>query len=351
MMTGRDPRAEAAGTNETVVELRTVSKAFRRDQSFIGRLIDPPSTTNAVRNVTLSVQAGQTVGLVGESGCGKSTLARLLTGQLIPDSGEVYLHGDPIGGYANRSPTQRRQIGVVFQSVRTSFDPRWSVSRSIEEALGTVGSSSDGAQRPGSVEELLDAVDLSSEVAERLPEELSGGQLQRAAIARAIAHTPDVVVLDEPVSSLDVTTQAAILDLFAEMQRTFNVGYLIISHDLSVVRYLADRLAVMYAGEIVEDGPANDLFRSPSHPYTEALLRAIPSEDPSDIPPAPLPGAPPDPGERPTGCPFHPRCPAATTECTERHPDFETVVGTRVRCFHAPQATSESVDNGQSESE
>jgi len=348
--TGDEPRSTSVAPEEAVVELQSVSKGFTRRRSFLDRLRRSSSTANVVRDVSLRVCAGQTVAVVGESGCGKSTLARLVTGQHTPDTGTVSLDSDPVGGYAERSPTKRRQLGIVFQEVQESFDPRWSVGRSIEEALDTDTSSDDNTRRSFSVEELLDAVGLPSGVSSRLPGELSGGQLQRVAIARALAHSPDVVVLDEPVSSLDVATQAAILDLLAEVQRTFGVGYLLISHDLSVVKHLADRLAVMYAGEIVEEGPVNELFESPQHPYTEALLRAIPSDNPRDGFPEPLCGDPPDPTERPSGCSFHPRCPAATTECTEREPDFETIDGSRVRCLHAPDATNETSDDDRTRS-
>jgi peptide/nickel transport system ATP-binding protein len=193
-----------------------------------------------------------------------------------------------------------------------------------------------------SVDELLRSVDLDPRIADRYPRALSGGQIQRVALARALAHDPEVIVLDEPVSGLDVATQSTVLNLLADVQRRFGVGYLFVSHDLAVVRYLADRVAVMYAGEIVEAGDVSGLFQHPNHPYTEALVRAIPSDDPRDGPPTPLDGDPPDPADRPTGCPFHPRCPAATTECAENHPDFEMVEPTRVRCLHAPEATGES---------
>lgn len=228
----------------------------------------------------------------------------------------------------------------MFQHVQQSFDPRWSISRSLTEALDDAETGSENVVDHDEVDGLLQSVHLPPQIADRYPRELSGGQLQRVALARALAHSPDVIVLDEPVSDLDVATQATILNLLADVQHRFGVGYVFISHDLDVVRYLADRLAVMYAGEIVEIGPAKELFRYPNHPYTEALLRAIPSDDPEDDPPTPLSGDSPDPAGRPTGCPFHPRCPAATTEYTESHPDFETVNDAHVRCLHAPNATS-----------
>ena len=325
-----------------VIELRNVSKAFSGEDSLLDRLWGDDEPQRAVCDVSLAVHSGETVGLVGESGCGKSTLAKILTGQLTPDRGQVRLSGTPVGGISERSTDQRRRTGVVFQHARGSFDPRWTVGRSLSEARTDAETESTVATGIDDADELLSSVDLDPEIADRYPRALSGGQIQRVALARALAHDPEVIVLDEPVSGLDVATQATVLNLLADVQRRFGIGYVFISHDLAVVRYLADRVAVMYAGEIVETGAANDLFQHPNHPYTEALVRAIPSDDPRDAPPPPLNGDPPDPADRPTGCPFHPRCPAATTECTETHPDFETVEPTRVRCLHAPEATGES---------
>ena len=325
-----------------VIELRNVSKAFSGEDSLLARLRGGDGPQRAVCDVSLAVHSGETVGLVGESGCGKSTLAKILTGQLTPDRGQVRLSGTPVGGISERSTDQRRRTGVVFQHARGSFDPRWTVGRSLSEARTNVETESAVATGMHDADELLRSVDLDPEIADRYPRALSGGQIQRVALARALAHDPEVIALDEPVSGLDVATQATVLNLLADVQGRFDIGYLFVSHDLAVVRYLADRVAVMYAGEIVEAGPAIDLLQHPNHPYTEALVDAIPSDDPRDTPPTPLDGDPPDPADRPTGCPFHPRCPAATTECTENHPDFETVEPTRVRCLHAPEATGES---------
>lgn len=325
-----------------VIELRNVSKAFSRADSLLDRLWGGDEPQRAVCDVSLAVHSGETVGLVGESGCGKSTLAKTLTGQLTPDQGQVRLNGTRVGGISERSTAQRRQTGVVFQHARGSFDPRWTVGRSLSEAHTDTETEAAVATGMDSVDELLRSVDLDPRIADRYPRALSGGQIQRVALARALAHDPEVIVLDEPVSGLDVATQSTVLNLLADVQRRFGVGYLFVSHDLAVVRYLADRVAVMYAGEIVEAGDVSGLFQHPNHPYTEALVRAIPSDDPRDGPPTPLDGDPPDPADRPTGCPFHPRCPAATTECAENHPDFEMVEPTRVRCLHAPEATGES---------
>lgn len=331
-----------ADESPPVIELRNVSKAFSGADSLLDRLWGGDEPQRAVCDVSLAVHSGETVGLVGESGCGKSTLAKILTGQITPDQGQVRLNGTRVGGISERSTDQRRRTGVVFQHARGSFDPRWTVGRSLSEARTEAETESAVATGTDDADELLRSVDLDPRIADRHPRELSGGQIQRVALARALAHDPEVIVLDEPVSGLDVATQATVLNLLADVQRRFGIGYLFVSHDLAVVRYLADRVAVMYAGEIVETGAATDLFEHPNHPYTEALVRAVPSDDPRDGPPTPLDGDPPDPADRPTGCPFHPRCPAATTECTENHPDFETVERTRVRCLHAPEATGES---------
>ncbi|MDS0255793.1 oligopeptide/dipeptide ABC transporter ATP-binding protein [Haloarcula argentinensis] len=341
-MTQRSQTPDDAQTGAPVVEVQNVSKAFSPKRSILDRLRGRDPSAKAVCDVSLAVQHGETLGLVGESGCGKSTLAKLTTGQLTPDDGQVCLDGTRVGDLSERSTAQRRRVGVVFQHARGSFDPRWPVGRSIAEATGDATTASIHGTGPDDVAELLCSVDLTPEIADRYPRELSGGQIQRVALARAIAHDPDVIVLDEPVSGLDMATQARVLSLLADVQQQFGVGYLFISHDLDVVRFLADRVAVMYAGEIVEFGQANKLFQSPNHPYTEALIRAIPSDDPRDTPPMPLRGAPPDPADRPEGCPFHPRCPAVTQSCEEQHPSLEAVQNTRVRCPHAPEATGEA---------
>ncbi|WP_079990680.1 ABC transporter ATP-binding protein [Haloarcula sp. CBA1127] len=341
-MTQRNQAPDGAQSGATVVEVQNVSKAFSPKRSVLNRLRGSDPSAKAVCDVSLAVQRGETLGLVGESGCGKSTLAKLITGQLTPDSGKVRLDGTSVGGLSERSTAQRRRVGVVFQHARGSFDPQWPVGRSIAEATGGATTASIHGTGPDAVAELLGSVDLAPEIADRYPRELSGGQIQRVALARTIAHDPDVIVLDEPVSGLDMATQARVLSLLVDVQQQFGVGYLFISHDLDVVRFLADRVAVMYAGEIVEVGQANKLFQSPNRPYTEALIRAIPSDDPRDPPPAPLDGAPPDPAGRPEGCPFHPRCPAGTQSCQEHHPSLETVRETHVRCLHAPDATGET---------
>lgn len=315
-----------------IIELRNVEKKFTATGSIFDRPWGENASARVVCNVSLSINQGETVGLVGESGCGKSTLAKLITGELIPDSGTVLLDGDPVEGYTGRSNTQLRRIGVVFQNARESFDSRWSVRRSIKESFSREERRTDDTSR--TVEALLESVNLDPQIASRYPSELSGGQLKRVALSRALAHDPAVVVLDEPVSGLDVATQATILNLLADLQRKHEIGYVFISHDLDVVRYLADRLAVMYAGEIVELGPARDVFEQPTHPYTNALVHAVPSDDPVDPPPEPLLGDPPDPLDRPTGCPFHPRCSYADKQCERRHPTFERVQSVQSRCHH-----------------
>ncbi|ELZ95958.1 ABC-type dipeptide/oligopeptide/nickel transport system, ATPase protein II [Haloferax mucosum ATCC BAA-1512] len=339
----------SAADTAPVVELRDVEKAFATERSILNRVLrrDENAAARAVCGVSLTVGRGEAVGLVGESGCGKSTLAKLVTGQLEPDNGAVLLDGTPVGDYTERSGTQCRRIGVVFQNTRESFDSRWTIRRSIEESLGPAASEND--VRTGGVESLLRSVNLDPKVAGRYPGALSGGQLQRVAIARALAHDPDVIVLDEPVSGLDMATQATLLNLLDDFRREFGVGYLFISHDLDVVRYLADRLAVMYAGEIVERGPAQSVFERPSHPYTEALVRAIPSDNPMDAPPEPLPGDPPNPENRPSGCPFHPRCSYADTRCEESHPAFTDSRSGASRCHYVEAV--ESAESGTETSE
>ncbi|MEA5386340.1 ABC transporter ATP-binding protein [Haloarculaceae archaeon H-GB11] len=323
--------------DDAFVELRDVSKRFVVHDSLYHRLFGGREELTAVDGVDLSLRTGETLGLVGESGCGKSTLADLVTGLEAPTSGEVRLDGEPVGTVEDRPSSVRSDVGVVFQEPRASVNPRRTVHQTIAEPLEQQGWAAE--RRADRIRELLDQVGLPERHADSRPHQLSGGQLQRVALARAIALEPKLVVLDEPVSALDVSVQARILDLLRDLQDRLDLTYLFISHDLDVVGHVADRVAVMYLGELVEVGPAEQVFAEPSHPYTEALLAAVPSLQPDAEPAAPLSGSVPDATDPPSGCPFHPRCPAATPECAEIDPEFGTVGAARVRCLHAPDAT------------
>ncbi len=265
----------------------------------------------AVEGVSFELARGERLGLVGESGCGKSTLARCLVGLERPSSGSIRLDGDELATLDERGWfALRRRIQIVFQDPLSALDPRQSVGSIVSEPLAIHGLGTVRERRLRALE-LLEAVGLSAAQAARFPHELSGGQRQRVGIARALALEPELLVLDEPVSALDVSIQAQIVRLFAELAQRFGLAYLFISHDLAVVRELCSRVAVMYLGRIVESGPCADVFAEPAHPYTRALLAAVPSADPArerardrEL----LGGDPPSPLAPPTGCAFHPRC-------------------------------------------
>jgi oligopeptide/dipeptide ABC transporter ATP-binding protein len=277
----------------------------------------------AVDSLSLIVNRGETVGLVGESGCGKSTTAKMLLRLLNPDSGSVRFDGvDLLRARGRQLRSLRKRLQVVPQNPQTSLNPRLTVRASIEFNLRAHGfSRSEWSKRVGG---LLERVGLAERHADAFPHEMSGGQLQRAAIARALATEPELLVCDEAVSALDKSVQAQVLNLLAELQRDLGVAYLFISHDLSVVEHISDRVIVMYLGRVVEEGAATDLWTSPAHPYTATLLSASPGQGRSRIV---LAGDPPNPANPPSGCVFHSRCPSAFDRCTLEPPTLITVGG------------------------
>ena len=284
-------------------------------------------------DVDLAVPRGQTLGLVGESGSGKSTVARLLLRLLRPTSGRVLLGSDDIteakGAHLRML---RRRMQLVFQDPYSSFDPLAPIGSSVGEAL-RVHTEMSRSERDRRISELLDQVRLPAAFARRHPRELSGGQLQRAAIARALAADPELLALDEPLSSLDVATQVQMVELLAELQERLGVAYLFISHDLNLVRSLSHQVAVMYLGRIVEEGPVDDLYRAPRHPYTQALLSASPSMDPARRQRRiVLVGDIPSPLQPPSGCRFRTRCPHAMEVCATTEPADSHIDGLTVRC-------------------
>jgi len=282
----------------------------------------------AVDGVNLEVRRGETLGLVGESGCGKSTLARLVTGLLPVTGGSILFDGQEItklhGGNLRRV---RRKMQIIFQDPFASLDPRMTVGDILQEpldnfAIGTV------RERRRRVQELLRLVGLNPNFTNRYPHEFSGGQRQRIGIARALAVNPSFIVCDEPVSALDVSIQAQIINLLQDLQREFQLTYLFIAHDLAVVRHLSDRIAVMYLGKVVETAGRRDIYERPQHPYTKALLSSIPVPDPKvemERAPIALKGEIPSPVNPPSGCRFHPRCPIARVPgiCSEQEPPLE----------------------------
>jgi oligopeptide/dipeptide ABC transporter ATP-binding protein len=262
-------------------------------------------TVHAVESVTLSIPAGGALGLVGESGSGKSTTARAIAGLQAPTEGRVLLDGVPFGPDSPRAARQRVQM--VFQDPQGSLDPRRPIGWSVEEPLALQATGAPRTRRARALA-ALDACGLDPKLALRYPHELSGGQRQRVAIARALVVEPELVILDEPTSALDVSVRAQVVNLLCDLRRRFGLAYLFVSHDLAVVRRVCDEVAVMYLGRIVERGPRGELFSSPRHPYTQALLAAVP-EVGRDLALAPLAGEPASPLAPPSGCAFHPRCP------------------------------------------
>jgi oligopeptide/dipeptide ABC transporter ATP-binding protein len=287
----------------------------------------------AVDGVTLRVAAGETLGLVGESGCGKSTLARCVLRLIEPTRGRVLLDGEDLTALPEEALRRRRRdIQMVFQDPTASLNPRLSVAATVEEPL-MLHTPLAGPARRARADEVLDEVGLGAGLRDRYPHQLSGGQRQRVNIARAIATRPRLVVLDEPTSALDVSLRARVILLLAELKRRMGMTYLFISHDLSTVRYLCDRVAVMYLGVLVEEAPAPELFDRPAHPYTRALLSCIPVPDP-DVAPArlTLSGEVPSPIDIPTGCRLRGRCPLAQPVCAEPVPVREIAPGHTVAC-------------------
>jgi oligopeptide/dipeptide ABC transporter ATP-binding protein len=292
---------------------------------------------HAVNGVSLRQERGETIGIVGESGCGKSTLARTVLRLIEPTSGGLRFDGEDLMALGPRALRRRRRdMQIIFQDPYASLDPRVRVGVSIAEPL-LIHRLGGRAERALRVAELLELVGLGAEAAERYPHEFSGGQRQRIGIARAIAAGPKLVIADEPVSALDVSIQSQILNLLVELRARLALSLLFISHDLAVIRYISDRVAVMYLGQLVEVGTAAAIYEQPAHPYTQALLSAIPQPDPERRRQRiVLEGDVPSPEDPPAGCPFHPRCPQAMDRC-RTEPPLERDLGTaatphRVRC-------------------
>ncbi|TFF19687.1 ATP-binding cassette domain-containing protein [Jiella endophytica] len=314
-----------------VIEIRDLARTFGGGRTILGT--KKPQLT-AVRGVSLDLRKGETLGIVGESGCGKSTLARMLVGLDRPTSGAIRLDGKDLSSSGTRALARRVQY--VFQDPVSSLNPRQTI-RDILEApmrhLLGLGSK----ERKERLEKLIEDVNLRPEFLDRYPHEFSGGQAQRIGIARALAAEPDVVVLDEPVSALDVSVQAQVLNLLDRLKRERGLTYVFISHDLAVVESVATRVAVMYFGEIVETAPARELFRAPLHPYTNLLIRSAPVPNRKRQKASGDSGELPDPYDPPPGCPFAPRCPRAEDNCRAAMPALEAKdrgKDHRAACFH-----------------
>jgi dipeptide transport system ATP-binding protein len=287
-------------------------------------LFSETATLKAVDGASFTLDRGKTLAVVGESGCGKSTLARLVTMIEPPTSGTLNIAGkDIVGASAETLRSLRPKVQIVFQNPYGSLNPRQKIGAILEEPL-LVNTNHSQSERTEKARAMMESVGLRPEHYDRYPHMFSGGQRQRIAIARALMLDPEVLVLDEPVSALDISIQAQVLNLLAELQQKHNLAYLFISHDLSVVKHIADDVMVMYLGRVVEQGPRNEIFANPQHPYTKALLSATPAPDPTRkreriI----LKGELPSPLKPPTGCTFHPRCPIAFENCTLISPQLE----------------------------
>jgi oligopeptide/dipeptide ABC transporter ATP-binding protein len=296
----------------------------------------PP--VRAVDGVSFAVNKGETLALVGESGSGKSSLARTILRLEQATGGRVTFEGEDVFGLKTRPlRALRRRMQIVFQDPAGALNPRLRIGEAVAEGL-EIHRLLKAAQIPARVSALLQEVGLDPKMATMYPHELSGGQRQRVGIARALAVGPAFLVLDEPVSALDVSVQAQVLNLLLEIQRTRGLAYLFIAHDLAVVRQVAHRVAVMYLGRIVETGPTDQVLGAPRHPYTQALIASAPEPDPS-VPTSRLvlPGEPPDPARPPTGCRFHPRCghPARDARCRNEAPELRALGPSTVACHHA----------------
>ncbi|PSQ18880.1 peptide ABC transporter ATP-binding protein [Halobacteriales archaeon QS_8_69_26] len=290
-----------------LLEVRNLKKHYPIQRGIFGGEV---GRIRAVDGVSFSVERGETLGLVGESGCGKSTAATTMLRLEEPTDGDVLFDGVDITEYDDRELKRfRRRAQMIFQDPTSSFDPRMSIGESVAEPLRIHGMS-DGNRRRAIVKDLLERVGMSGDDIDRYPHEFSGGQKQRIALARALSVNPDLIVADEPASALDVSIQADILQLISDLQEEFGLGVVFISHDLGVIRDIADNVAVMYLGEIVETGPTEQVFDSPQHPYTRALIDSIPSPNPRERGMAvELTGDVPSPANPPSGCRFHTRCP------------------------------------------
>lgn len=319
------------------LEVKSLSKRFPIKGGIFGREV---ASVKAVSDVSLSIRKGETLGLVGESGCGKSTLGRCAIRLLEPSSGQIFLEGKDITGFKGEElRALRRKMQIIFQDPYASLNPRMTVGKIIGEPLVIHGIGDSKKDRLDRVAQLVETVGLRKEAIHRYPHEFSGGQRQRIGIARALAVNPELIVCDEPVSALDVSIQAQVINLLMDLQQKLGLTYLFIAHDLKVVEHISNRVAVMYLGRVVELAEADKLYKNPQHPYTQALLSAIPvpkvgvAQTQRII----LRGDVPSPVNPPSGCHFNPRCPIVADECKVKDPVLKsTSAEHEVRCLKVP---------------
>ncbi|MEV8466262.1 oligopeptide/dipeptide ABC transporter ATP-binding protein [Fluviibacterium sp. DFM31] len=317
-----------------LVRISGLSRVFDVSKPLLNRLIErlPKAMLTAVSDVSLEIEERTVYALVGESGSGKSTIGKMVVGLLPPSEGAVEIDGIDLASEtdAKKIDAARSEIQMIFQDPFASLNPRWRVRDIINEPVTARGGKANGL-----AERLLDQVGLNAADAVKYPHEFSGGQRQRICIARALASQPRMIVCDEPTSALDVSVQAQVLNLMSDLQEEFGLTYLFISHDLTVVQHMADRIGVLYLGRLVEEADADALFETPRHPYTQMLFAAAPKMDGFGREVEPPKGEIPDPISPPSGCAFHPRCPIAIDRCSRERPEMRRVHGTRVACHLA----------------
>ncbi len=316
-----------------VLEAVSLTRVFDVSRPWLQRALarEPRRLLRAVDDVSFAVSRGTTLALVGESGCGKSTIARLSVGLYAPSEGSIRFEGQALSS-ARAQPALRRRMNMIFQDPYASLNPRWRVRDIVAEPIRAFRLLANETDIRNRVAELLTQVGLSAADGDKYPHEFSGGQRQRISIARALSSEPEFLVCDEPTSALDVSVQAQILNLMKDLQQRLNLTYLFISHNLAVVRHMADRLGVMYLGRIVELGPAETIFANPRHPYTRLLLDAIPDLAMIGQDRTPVGGEVPSPIDPPAGCPFHPRCILANDRCRAEKPVHTAVDTVQIAC-------------------
>lgn len=320
-------------SNNALVTVENLHKHFPIKRGFLKKTV---GAVKAVDGVSLKIKTGKTLGLVGESGCGKTTTGRLILRLIEPDRGRIYFGGKEITALpAEEMRKIREKMQIVFQDPFASLDPRFTAGRAIAEGLDSFWKQDKRKMIKERVNELIRIVGLPPDCQNRYPHEFSGGQRQRIAIARALALNPSFIILDEPVSSLDLSIRAQIINLLSDLQEKFQLTYLLIAHDLNLIRHICTDVAVMYLGKIVEWAESERLYSSPQHPYTQILLAAIPISHPQQrrekTPPQ---GEPPNPANPPSGCAFHPRCPVAEAICRKEEPPLEEIKNGHLAACH-----------------
>jgi peptide/nickel transport system ATP-binding protein len=323
-------------TPQVLVSARDLAKTFDVSPPWLNRVLErkPRLMLQAVDGVSFEIEKGKTLALVGESGCGKSTVARLLVGLYEPSRGALSFEGQDVHATLKtpQGKSLRRRIQMIFQDPYASLNPRWTVEDIIGEPLLEHGLVTDAAERHARVGALLQSVGLSANDLSKYPHQFSGGQRQRISIARALGTEPDFLVCDEPTSALDVSVQAQVLNIMKDLQQARGLTYLFISHNLAVVRHVADQVGVMYLGRLVELADKQALFSTPRHPYTRMLLDAIPKMHATGQARTPVSGEVPNPLSPPTGCAFHPRCPHANARCVSERPTTMNLPTVRIAC-------------------